>query len=419
MAKLSKNHISFLLNNTLNRFVAFMNRSIALRNKHPDHFTTKTVDQISGSFAPDFTSFTIQATTVVSTFTRPYEPDCKQDAIERTVELFKSYNWKKALPEVLASAYTLDIASIPTAQAVAVDEDKINDRITVTHSIVFKTTSYNKVEQVINAYHAADVNNPAYFHSIQITGVRPETLSVNYGLTIVANSKFPRCLISEGHQVNSNTPLMSMIFNHRYMDFSAFNNVHQSGVLHTPSWNKEELKLNFNIHTIIEAELEANGRTKFISVNIIKPVIEADNRFFWQNIDMIGLLSERTTQAEIKKFLKAQSVKGTKINWVKTHGLKINNVALSNNAKYKTMTFIGSLMGRNLIIEIGKRGAVKITDLFGLDLALSDINKAERITAIITRNLGDLFANDRGFASSVFYSIMPPTDVKQTTILFS
>ena len=84
------------------------------------------------------------------------------------------------------------------------------------------------------------------------------------------------------------------------------------------------------------------------------------------------------------------------------------------------MTFIGSLMGRDMIIEISKRGAVKITNLFGLSMSLYDINKSEQITQIIKKmNLSDLFASDREYASSVFYSIMPKMDVNKTILLFS
>lgn len=419
MAKLSNRHISFLLNKTLNSFVAVTNRKIILRNKFPDHFTSETVDQISGSFTPDFNSFSIQATTVVSTFTRPYAPDNKSDAIERTVDLFKKHDWYKSLPEMLASAYKLDVKSLPTTETVAVAEDKINNNYTVTHSIVFKARSHMDVERVVNAYHAADVKHPDYFRTIQVLGVRLNTIAVDNEFSIVPEGNFPRSHVVKGDQRNSSIPLMSMVFNYRFMDFSTLNYVHTYGLLHTPALFKEEVKLNFNFHTVIEAELEANGRTKFISVNINEPIIEADNRFFWEDIDMIDLLSIRATQADIKKLLKSKAVEGTKINWVKTNGLKINNVAVSNTFKYNKMTFIGSLMGHDLIVEIGKRGAVKITNLFGLDLALFDINKAEQITKTITHNLGDLFSNDRAYASSLFYSIMPKMDVKETTILFS
>ncbi|MCP0917993.1 hypothetical protein MUB04_15755 [Acinetobacter indicus] len=419
MAKLSNRHTAFLLQKSLNKFIATTNRRIILRNKFPDHFTSETVDQVTGSFSPDFTSFSITATTVLSTYTRPYAPDSKEEGINRTVELFKKNDWYKSLPEMLASAYKLDIASLPTAETVAVEEDKINTRYTVTHSIVFKARNANCVENVVNAYFAAEIKKPTYFKTIQVRGVQLKTMAVDNEVSIVPDGNFPRSYVTKGDQRNSSIPLMSMVFNYRFMDFSTINYVHTSGLLYTTDQLEDEVKLNFNFHTVIEAEIEANGRTKFISVNINEPIIEADNRFFWEDIDMIDLLSIRATQADIKKLLKSKAVEGTKINWVKTNGLKINNVAVSNTFKYNKMTFIGSLMGHYLIVEIGKRGAVKITNLFGLDLALFDINKAEQITKTITHNLGDLFSNDRAYASSLFYSIMPKMDVKETTILFS
>lgn len=419
MTKLSNRHTAFLLQKSLNKFIATTNRRIILRNKFPDHFTSETVDQVTGSFSPDFTSFSITATTVLSTYTRPYAPDSKEEGINRTVELFKKNDWYKSLPEMLASAYKLDIASLPTAETVAVEEDKINTRYTVTHSIVFKARNAKCVENVVNAYFAAEVKKPTYFKTIQVRGVQLKTMAVDNEVSIVPDGNFPRSYVTKGDQRNSSIPLMSMVFNYRFMDFSTINYVHTSGLLYTTDQLEDEVKLNFNFHTVIEAEIEANGRTKFISLNINEPMIEADNRFFWENIDMIDLLSVRATQADIKKFLKSKAVEGTKINWVKTNGLKINDVAVSNTAKYSKMTFIGSLMGRDMIVEIGKRGAVKITDLFGLSLSLFDINKSEQITQTIKMNLSELFASDREYASSVFYSIMPKMDVKETIILFS
>lgn len=415
MAKLSNHHTAFLLKKSLNKFIATTNRKIILCNKFPDHFTSKTVDQVTGSFSPDFTSFSITATTVLST----YAPDSKEEGINRTVELFKKNDWYKALPEMLASAYKLDIASLPTAETVAVEEDKINNRYTVTHSIVFKARNAKCVENVVNAYFAAEVKKPTYFTTIRVRGVQLKTMAVDNEIKIIPDSKFPRSCVTKRDQRNLSIPLMSVVFNYRFMDFSTINYVHTSGLLHTTNQLEDEVKLNFNFHTVIEAEIEANGRTKFISVNINEPMIEADNRFFWEDIDMIDLLSVRANQSDIMKVLKSKAVEGTKINWVKTNGLKINGVAVSNTAKYSKMTFIGSLMGRDMIVEIGKRGAVKITDLFGLSLSLFDINKSEQITQIIKMNLSELFASDREYASSVFYSIMPKMDVKETIILFS
>lgn len=419
MAKLSDRHISFLLKKSLNSFIATSNRKIILSNKFPDHFTGKTVDQVTGSFSPDLTSFSITATTVLSTYTRPYEPDNKEEGVNRTVELLNKNYWHKSLPEMLASAYKFDIASLPTAGTVAVEEDKINNRYTVTHSIIFKARDYKSIANVVNAYFAAEVKKPTYFKTIQVRGVQLKTMAVDNEVSIVPDGNFPRSYVTKGDQRNSSIPLMSMVFNYRFMDFSTINYVHTSGLLYTTDQLEDEVKLNFNFHTVIEAEIEANGRTKFISVNINEPMIEADNRFFWENIDMIDLLSVRATQADIKKFLKSKAVEGTKINWVKTNGLKINDVAVSNTAKYSKMTFIGSLMGRDMIVEISKRGAVKITDLFGLSLSLFDINKSEQITQTIKMNLSELFASDREYASSVFYNIMPKMDVKETIILFS
>lgn len=418
MTKLSNRHIAFSLNKTLMGFTAYMNRTIALINADTHHANMPTVDKVSGSFAHDFTSFSIEASTIVSSHTRPYEQDYREDAIQRTVDLFKKRDWLRLLPELLASAYKFEVQSLPTTQTVAVGEDKLNEVFTVTHSITFRVRSCNAVERVVNAYHNAMVKKPDYFNGITIRGTKAETVKVNYEHQISSHNTGYSFDGEQGELIVNHEPLESMLFNKRLLDFSTQNYINSTGIYYIPRKSTEEVILNLHFHTTLEVVMEVKGREKYICVNINEPVIQADNRFFWEDINMIDLLSTGASKTDIKKFLKEKAVTGTKITMFKSHNLK-RKIQMANTAKYRTITFIGSLMGVDLIVEISKTGAVKVTNLLGHNFALYDMNKVERITKIVTENLSDLFANDREFASSLFYSLMPKMDVSKTNILFS
>lgn len=413
MAKATTRHLCFTLNRSAVNFVTLENRKFKIINHTAEnqHFSNSAIDQISYSYSSDFSVLFIEAKTILSL----YDEDSLSTAIDNTFNYLNNTDWKTVLPEPLNDLYKLNTQSLPTKQKIIVEKEAINNLVFVKHCIEFNA-KLSDIKSKVNSFLTKQIREPMFFTSLDIQGVKDNTIGYGKDLHINLNHNIAK-VFQKGCNGSQETtfPRQEVIFKHKFLNFAHNSTDQSSGFMYIPKFYSEIAKLNLAFHTKIEMVLELKGQSFSCAACFVSPVIKK-NRMLFDNLDLSEHLHCGLNKTEIKRAIQDKCVTGTKIIDLKITSMK-RKVALSNYAKYQQITYIGFMFGYRVIAEINKDGSVKVSELDGGYFYCS--NSKERLERAVKELLNDLFSNDREYASYLFYRMIYAKDTSNSHLLFS